>query len=183
MAMKRYVPVLTAVLLLAGPGHARADRCGDLFDQAAARFDAAQAAGKSGDYDGAARIYGEAEKIFQQVSVMRDCAQPQISITAARNMGLCRSNAGRIRQGLEKMKAQSKEAAEAEAFNQATGDYNLGVEAFNNKQWDEASDALESAAAVWESIASDKTENGRLAAQYALKARKMAKMAREYKYQ
>ncbi|NTV28580.1 MAG: hypothetical protein HGA80_00670 [Candidatus Omnitrophica bacterium] len=183
MAINRAVWAVMLAGFAVWPGVLYADQCDKIFSEGAAKFDAALAAGQRRDFVAAVKLYGEAEQVYKRVAAMSDCQSPQIGVIAAHNVGICRSNASKIQQGMEKVDAVNREAAEADTYNQAASEYNRGVTAFNNNDWDAASDALESAAAIWESIASGTSKSARLAEHYAAKARKMAEQARKFKYQ
>ena len=182
MAIRMKVSTCVAIACLLFAGRVHADPCDDFFAKGSAVFEQAVAAGEKKDYAGAVRLYQAAEQYYKQIAAASGCSNQQLRVTAGKNAGICRSNMKKIQMAMDRVNNYNRETAASGVYDQATAEYNRGVEAFNKQDWDAASDALESAAAIWDGISSGTTRTEKMAALYAVKARKMADQARRNKW-
>jgi len=149
-----------------------ADECDDAYHEAGAIYDSAKEALNEKDYERAADLYEAAAAEYEKVSAMKGCRCPKIAGSSRKQMASCQDSAAKYRKQAEKQEA-------FEEYNRARDRFNEGNDYARNGEWDNAIDAFEEAAEIWEGIADTETENGRLAAKMTKQARDAADLARE----
>ena len=149
-----------------------ADECDDIMAKARKLSTQGVAAHNQMNFAEAVRLWEESEKYFQKASEMKNCRCPKIEGNAKKSVEICRKN-------VEKTRLAMKNQGFVDKYNQGIKKFSEANSLAKNKQWEEAISAFGEAQSVFESIASDETENGKKAKKLAQKAEELANLARQ----
>lgn len=155
-----------------------ADQCDEVYNEAKDVYNSAIEAIKQKDFDRAVELFNEAAEQYDKVADMENCRCPKIP-------GNSQKKANRSREMADKYQEVGEEyAAELqlyEEYNQAQEKFIEGNTYARNREWDNAIDAFEEAAQIWESVGgATQSENGKRALKSAKQARDAADLARKY---
>ncbi|MFA5260050.1 MAG: hypothetical protein WC450_02350 [Candidatus Omnitrophota bacterium] len=178
MNIQKHVFVLWAgcSLVLLNPFFVYADRCDDMMGRARKVFDSGARATEQGKNAEAIRFFQEAEKYYESASQMKNCQCPKIASVSRYNIQMCKNN---IESNKRALAGKQQHADDLATYNEAMGNYRQADSCANKQQWDNAVYFFEKAAAIWEGMSSQATENGRRAIESARMARNKAALARK----
>ena len=158
--------LVAGVLLFVQPVYA--DQCDDMNAKAKAALVSAREASKQRDYDLAADLYEEAGKVYEEVSIMKNCSCPEVPKNAYKNMKTSRDAA-----------AQARLAAQ---YSLAMEKYDEGSAYAKKMKWDEANAAYLEAAQIWDEVGgATQSQLGKTALESAHTAREAAQRALSHK--